>query len=66
MKPHEALGALLRQQDELIRLLQEMDKQQQKSDKEGDREIAWFWWRGDIEKALGYGPEELFPDLEDE
>ena len=51
---------------EVITLLQAMDKQQQKSDREGDREIAWFWWRGEIEKALGFAPSELFPDLEDE
>lgn len=38
--------------DRVISLLREMDKQQTHTEELGDREIAWYYWRDDIEDAL--------------
>lgn len=38
---------------ELVSALQKMDAQQVKTDEQGDREIAWFWWRYEIAGILG-------------
>ncbi len=46
----------------LLRALRELDHQQQRTDAFGDREVSWFYWRGDVEQALGYAPYELFPE----
>lgn len=46
----------------LVQALRELDHQQQRTDWIGDREVAWFYWRGDVEQALGYAAGELFPE----
>lgn len=50
----------------LVRVLFDMDRQQQQTIRNGDREIAWIYYKGDVEKALGFGPGELFPEPEDD
>lgn len=40
----------------VIRLLREMHRQQVETDDLGQREIAWYYWSGDIEEALGLDP----------
>jgi len=47
------------QQDELIRLLREMDSVQQETDEEGGTEVAWYYYRDEIETALGLPPGSL-------
>ena len=44
---------------ELVSALQKMDAQQVKTDEQGDREIAWFWWRYEIAEILGL-PEDTW------
>lgn len=39
--------------DQLVRLLRDMDRQQQQTDAEGGREVAWYYWRDSVEDALG-------------
>jgi hypothetical protein len=46
----------------LTRALRELDHQQQRTDWIGDREVAWYYWRVDVERALSYADGELFPD----
>lgn len=41
---------------EVIRLLQEMNAQQEKTDRLGYREVAWYYWRDEVEVALGCEP----------
>lgn len=50
----------------LLRALRELDHQQLRTDWIGDREVSWFYWRGDVEQALGYAPSELFPEYTEE
>lgn len=52
---------------DVVTLLREMSAQQYRTDLEGGREIAWWYWRGDVERALGLEPGTLHPrDEEDE
>ena len=37
---------------ELIEALIEMDRIQNETDEDGEREIAWYYWRDDIEDIL--------------
>ena len=39
--------------DELIQLFRSMDAQQQCTDNEGGREVAWYYWREGFEELLG-------------
>lgn len=39
--------------DKVVRLLTEMNAQQEKTDELGDREVAWYYWRGKVAEALG-------------
>lgn len=38
---------------QVIRLLREMDQTQAETDENGGREIAWYYYRDDLERALG-------------
>jgi hypothetical protein len=37
----------------LVELLQDMDRTQQETDEGGGREVAWYYYRDQIEDALG-------------
>jgi hypothetical protein len=37
----------------LVRTLRGMDLQQQQTDERGQREVVWYYWRGQVEDALG-------------
>lgn len=43
----------------LVEILREMDRQQAKTLALGDREIAWLWYRADIETILELAPGTL-------
>ena len=43
----------------LIMELRAMDLQQQLTDEHGGRELAWYYWRGDVEEILGLDPGTL-------
>lgn len=45
--------SVLKSLNTLIDLLTAMDRTQAKTDDAGEREIAWYWFRNDIEDALG-------------
>lgn len=40
--------------------LRELDLEQGRADQNGKREIAWYAWRGELEKLLGLLPGELY------
>lgn len=44
---------------ELTTALRDMDRQQQLTDHDGGREIAWYYWREQIETILGLPPGAL-------
>jgi hypothetical protein len=37
----------------LVELLQDMDRTQQETDEDGGREVAWYYYRDQVEDALG-------------
>lgn len=37
----------------LVEVLQDMDRTQQQTDEDGGREVAWYYYRDQIEDALG-------------
>lgn len=43
----------------LVKELRRMDHQQQTTDEFGGAELAWYYWRGDIERLLGLDPGAL-------
>lgn len=43
----------------VVRVLRDMDLQQRITDEHGGRELAWFYWIGDVEQALGLDPGAL-------
>lgn len=45
--------------ERLVTLMRELDAEQQKTDWFGGREVAWYYWRDDIEDALGLEPGAL-------
>lgn len=50
----------------LVKTLRELDHQQQRTDWIGDREVAWYYWRNEVELALGYAPGSLFPNYDED
>lgn len=44
---------------EVIRLLRAMDREQTSTDEGGGNEIAWYYYRDEIERALGLEPNAL-------
>lgn len=45
--------------ERLVTLMRELDAEQQKTDWFGGREIAWYYYRGDVEAALNLEPGAL-------
>lgn len=46
----------------LVKELRRMDHQQRTTDEFGEREVAWYYWVGDIERLLGLDPGALAMD----
>lgn len=41
------------QKQALIKVLREMDRAQTTTDEDGGREVAWYYYRGAVEDAMG-------------
>lgn len=52
---HELAEQQRQRSERLAKLLRDMDETQRETDEDGGREVAWYYYRDQIEDALGLG-----------